>query len=311
MKSNTYTRSAIIAAACSALLAVAACGKSEQPAANGESTEVATAVAESPDAQQKYGSYAEGFNELIGTFGVAYQYETYQKQNIASAQPSATINFPANITLLERGLAKIKEGRALNGGNSAAAADAAADKLIQNGEALVAKVKELAPYYETRGYREDALAKGKAAHADLVAAYEGTLAAIDELDTILTEQNRARNAKNIADLRKAGEDNAANLVEASSEAELLVSHALAGKIAEADAVLPKLEAALTKLRDSHAKMSDSDMSKMHYSMTTDALTSLVGSYRDFKQSPSDSNKDALLRNYNQSVEASNRVELPA
>lgn len=291
---------------------LAACGQGDKAPADARGGDANTAAAAAPSAKaaEKYSAYSEGFNELIGTFGVAYQYDRYQKQNVDTAGASATINFPSNVTLLERALGKIKEGRALNGGNETAAADAAADKIIQHGDALLAQWKELAPYYETRAYRDDALAKGKGAHAALVAAFEGTLAGIDELDTVLTEQSRQHNVKRIADLRKAGEDNAANLLEATHQAEMLVSKALEDDIAGADALLPKVDEAVAKLRGSQAKMDDGNIEKAYYSMASDALTTLIGNYRDLKQSPDDRKKEAGLNAYNEAITNLNRISMP-
>lgn len=241
---------------------------------------------------------------------MAFQYERYQRLNIPAASATADLNFPSNVALFERAIGKIKEGRAINGGKGTEAADAAADKVIAAGDALIAKWKELEPYYQSKAYREDALAKGKAAHAELIAAYDGLVAGVDELDTVLTEQGRAMNAQRIADLRKSGNDNAANLIDAAAQAEMLVSHALTDKITEADAGLANLEAAIAKARTTQEAMSDGDINKSHYDMTLDALTDIVGAFRNLKQSPSEANQQAVLRAYNESVTAMNRADIP-
>lgn len=290
---------------------LAACGQGKgEGETKGNPLENIVNAAQGVDTSEKYNAYVEGYNELIGTFGVAFQYDRYQKLNIPAASASADLNFPANVTLFERAIGKLKEGRAAKGDQSTEAADAAADKLIASGDALIAKRKELEPYYASKAYRDDNLAKGKAAHADLIAAYDGLLAGIDRLDAALTEQARAETAQRIADLRKAGEDNAANLVDASSQAELLVDKALDGKIADADSLLPALEAAIAKARETAAKMDAGDINKMHYDMTLTALTDLVGNFRNLKQSPNDSNKQAVLNAYNESVTAMNSAQIP-
>lgn len=305
------TRTSLLAAACVSVLALGACGQNEGATSNGSATSNSASATQSPKTMEKYNAYTDGYNELIGTFGAAYQYDRYLRLNIPSASATADLNFPSNVSLFERAIGKIKEGRAINGGNATEAADAAADKLIASGDALIAKWKDLEPYYQSKAYRDDALAKGKAAHEELVAAYVGLLDGINQLDTVLTEQGRAQNAQRIADLRKSGEDNAANLIDASAQAEVLVSHALADEIPEADAGLANLEAAIAKARETQAAMSDGDINKSHYDMTLDALTDVVGAFRNLKQSPGDSNKDAVLRAYNESVTAMNRADLPA
>lgn len=306
-------RASMLAAVSMACLSLAACG---QGGAEGESKaksnplENIMGAAQGVDTSAKFNAYVEGYNTLISTFGVAHQYDRYQKLNIPGASASADLSFPANISLFERAFAKLKEGRAATGDKSTEAADAAAEKLIASGDALIAKSKELEPYYASKAYRDDNLAKGKAAHAELVAAYDGLLAGLKELDAALSALSRAENAKRIADLREAGEDNAANLIDAASQAELLVDKALDGKTAEADALLPALEAAIAKARESQAKMDAGDINKMHYTLTLTALTDVVGDFRNLKQSPSDSNKEALQRAYNESVTAMNRANFP-
>lgn len=309
MKMSIRSKTAMVSA-CAAALLLAACGNSGEAPAAGEQASASANVEATAEVGEKFSNYATGFNELISTFGVAYQYDRYQTMNVDSAQPTATLNFPSQSSVLERALTSLKAGRAVNAGNQVASADAAADKLIQNLEGLLAKYKELGPYYETRAYRDDALAKGKAADAEMKSLFEATLKSIDELDVVLTEQDRAQSAQRIEALRKAGEDNAANLLQATSRAELLVSKAGQGDFAAGDTLVTQLEADLAKLRESSAKMDDGDMNKSWYTSIVTNLTSLIGQYRDTKQSPSDSNQEALINNYNQVVNDMNRIQMP-
>ncbi|MGI4818026.1 MAG: hypothetical protein ACRYFE_05850 [Janthinobacterium lividum] len=52
------------------------------------------------------------------------------------------------------------------------------------------------------------------------------------------------------------------------------------------------------------------MNKSWYTSIVTNLTSLIGQYRDTKQSPSDSNQEALINNYNQVVNDMNRIQMP-
>ena len=310
MKFLSNSKTAMVSA-CAAALVLSACGnKGDAPAAGDPAAASDAGTELTQEVSEKFSHYVTGFNELISTFGIGYQYDRYQMMNLASAQPTATLNFPSQGSVLERALTSLKAGRAINTGNQTPAADAAADKLIQNLEGLLAQYKELGPYYETRAYREDALAKGKAADAQISALYEATLKSTDELDEALTEQERALSTQRIQALRKAGEDNAANLLQATSRAELLVSKSGEGDFAAGDALLTLLEADLAKLRESAAKMDDNDINKSWYTSIISGLTSLIGQYRDTKQNPNDDTQDTLIDNYNQVINDLNRVELP-
>jgi exonuclease VII small subunit len=193
-----------MALVCAMTMGLAACGQGDAKGPDGKPQSVSAATGNEAT-QQKQGLYTEGFNKLIDEhWGVPENFDSYQKLDIPNADPTSSISFPENITTLETAIEKLKEGKALAGGNQSRRTDAAVDKLLPQLEALLAQWKTLDPYYESRAYREDGLAKGKAANAALMTAYQGAIAGIGELDAALSEYQRASNAAKIEALTKSG-----------------------------------------------------------------------------------------------------------
>lgn len=308
--SSTINRGIALAAVCAAALSAAACGQSDGKASN--PLENVAAAAGNQSADEKFGAYTEAFNKLIDdTWGVSTNFDRYQKLNIPNASADGSLSFPENISTLEGALEKLKEGRAARAGSVGAAADAAADKVIAQGDALLAQWKALDPYYESRAYREDGLAKGKAAHPALMAAYQGVLAGIDELDAALTQYLRARDAERIETYRKGGHTDAANVVNAMQIADHFSSAVIEKNIAEADRLLPSLEAAMAELRKSEQSMQSGADNKTEFSLISGYLTSMVGAWRDYKQQPDDSDRERVVDQYNSAVQQMNDIEFPA
>jgi len=298
-----------MALACAMSLGLTACGQGEGKQGGAQSV---AAAAGSEATQDKLNLYTEAFNALIDEhWGVPKYAADYQELNIPNANATGSINFPENITHLERALANLKEGKALSGGAQGQKADAAVDKLIPQLEALLAQWRTLTPYYEARAYREDALAKGKAAHPALLAAYQGATQGIEELDAALTEYQRASNAAKMAALTKAGHAAEASLIDAMQKADHFTTAVIEDKTAEADRLLPEFEAAATKLRETEAKLAADAPNKTEFTLITGYLDSMIGSWRDYKQDGSEYERESIVSSYNNAIEQMNDVEYPA
>ncbi len=294
-----------------AALSLAACGDSKGNAENPAPKSVAQAAGNEAT-QEKMSLYIDAFNALIHDhWGVSKKFEEYQKLNIPAASASANLYFPENISHLERAIAKLKEGRALNGGSQGKKADEATDKLIPQLEALLAQWQALDPYFESRAYRDDSLAKAKEAHPALMQAYQGSVAGIEELDVALSEYQRASNAAKLEVMRKGGHTAEASLLDAMQKADLFTNAVMEDNKAEADAQLPAMEAAIATLREEQAKLPADNSNKSYLSSIADNLTGMVGAYRDLKQSNSDSYRERVVDRYNSAIGNMNRVELPA
>jgi len=287
-------------------LSLSACGASDSK----EGAPQSVAAASGDEATQaKFGHYTEGFNKLIDdSWGVRDKYQDYVEANIPGAQASGDVYFPENISNLERALAELKEGRALNGGSQAAESDAAVDRVIAQGNLLLAQWKTLDPYYESKAYRDDNLAQGKAAHPALIAAYEGTMQAIGQLDAALTKHLRARDAARIEAYRKSGNTAAYNVMNAMQQADLFSSAVIEKNMAESERLFPLLVAANAELHKTEAATPSDGDNKIEYDLISGYIDSMIGDYRDLKQSNEDRDRESIVNNYNNAVNQMNDVE---
>jgi hypothetical protein len=291
------------------VLALAAC-RDNGGAKGGGSSVAATAGNEAT--QEKFNHYVEAFNKLVDdNWGVGPNFQNYELLDIPNKAADDSISFPENITTLESAISALKEGRALRGGQQAARTDAAVDKLLPQLEALLAQWKTLDPYYETRKYREDGLAQGKAADAALKTAYQGAVAGIQAFDAALTEYLRARDAAQLDAYRKAGRGELANLMDAMQKADHFTDAVMENNKVEADRLLPGVEAAVAEVRKSEAALPEDDANKTEFSQITTYLEGMIGYYRDWKQSDSESHREYVVDRYNDAVGQMDDVEHPA
>lgn len=309
MKSRTAVSA--MALVCAMTMGLAACGQGDAKGPDGKPQSV-SAAAGSELTQQKVGLYTEGFNKLIDdSWGVPSNFGNYQKLDIPNADPTSSISFPENITTLETAIEKLKEGNGVAGGNQSERAEAAVNKLLPQLEALLAQWKTLDPYYESRAYREDGLAKGKAAHAALMTAYQGAIAGIGELDAALSEYQRASNAAKMEALTKSGHTAEASLIDAMQKADHFTTAVIEDKADEADRLLPEFVAAAAKLREAEAALPADNENKSEFGSIAGYVDSMIGSWRDYKQSKSDYERESIVDDYNRAIERMNDVEMPA
>lgn len=298
------TRAGVLATVGAMALALTACGdvmKSEAERAVAQATGGAKT-------QEKFDHYTEAFNAVIDTFGPRDQYDAYLELDIPNARPNAAITFPESASRLQQVVDTLTKGRALNGGDQATRADAAADKLIAAGSSLLAQWAELTPYFETQAYREDGLAKAKAAHPKLIETYDATLAAIDELDAALTEHLRARDKARAEAYKASGDMQAYHAVNTMQLADQFTSAMLADDLAAADKLLPQLTASLKELETTAATLPQDHVNKINMTSVVSRLNSAVGAYRAFKASGDDSDKQSVIHAYNGAVGSSNNLQ---
>lgn len=299
---NFGSRAAVLAASALALT-LAACGDMKNEAER--AVAIATGDART---EQKFDHYTQAFNAVIDSFGPRDQYDSYRELDIPNARSDAAITFPEGASRLQQVVDGLKKGRALNGGDQASRADAAADKLIAASESLLIQWAELTPYFETQAYREDGLAKAKAAHPKLIAAYDATLAAIEELDAALTEHLRARDKARAEAYKAAGDMQAYHAVNTMQLADQFTSAMLEDDMAAADKLLPDLTASLKELETTAATLPQDHVNKNNMTTLVSRLNSAIGAYRAFKASGSDSDKQSVIHAYNGAVGASNNLQ---
>ena len=299
-------RTLTLALSISFLLSLPACDQAQKAIESAKSaTEASSNTQERAD---KFNEYSEAFNKLIDdNWGVSKMAAKYEEIDIPGAKPSDSINFPENMTVLETAIESLKRGRA-GTGDHAETADAAVDKLLPAAEKLLAQWKTLEPYFSSKAYREDKLAKAKSMHADLVASYKATLDGIQLLDAALTDHQRARNQAEMDSLKSEGNMAGYHTVHSMQLADLLVTATQKKDLATAEKLLPELEASVAELTKAGAALPQTDQNKSEIDSIQGRLNAMIGDYREFKQSKRDSYVESMVGAYNDAIGDYNDVD---
>lgn len=320
-KTTMKYASFVIPAMLAVALGVTGCGKSDnkQPAADNKAAQSASAPAkEAPAANveqaptEKLNAYSEGYNRMMrGTWGLSGTYERLEKFS-ARAKTSDNLSLPT-MSNLSGAIDSFKKGLAISGGMDDL--DAELKPVVEAGEKLLAQQKELEPYFKSKAYKEDDLAKGKAAFPEMLANYEVMIKAMDKVDDLLTTYQRAASEKRLAGFKDKGD-----MLRYYTEESMLYAQDLlsvfedpeqAVKSAEsytrADEILSKLEASL----EAHRKVIEEEKGKGtsvgSYESVNSNLTSLLGSYRDLRQKKSGNAYNSMTKRYNDAVDSYNRA----
>jgi ATP-dependent exoDNAse (exonuclease V) beta subunit len=305
-----------------ALASLAACGKKNEEQANSSVAATPASPAagvrsakESPAAQSaeaKMNGYTQAYNKLIGTFGLTETHQRYLKENIAKKKASDSISITDG--WVEIALNQFKKARALPGA-APGELDASADALIAALDKLVIQLKALDVYYESKAYREDNLAKGKAEDATMRASFDASVAATEKFNTVLGREERKANAVILAQLKSSGDMLGYNTKLALQQAQEIVDLFNSEPdiknpeiYKKADAVVSELEKTLAEQRQQYAaaKTKNANPDSGHESAAS-SLTSLIGEYRDMKQSKQAKDYDDVVKYYNRAIESANGI----
>ena len=266
-------------------------------------------------AQAKLDAYTEGYNKLIGTFGLPETAENYAKEDIPNQSPTDNVSISSG--WLEAALTKLKEGRALPGGP--ADLDKAGDGLIAALDKVVTHVKALSVYYDSKAYREDKLARGKQEDPAMRAEFQAALAAAESFDTILKRERDARAAVEIEQLRKDGNvlaystklavQRSENLIDLFAKPEDVKNPQI---LARGTALVGEIEKLLADQRTAYAAAKAAAKNPIEapsssYESAAGDLTDLVGKFRDLKQSGDVENLNDMVEEYNDAIESLNNI----
>ena len=316
--------SLLLAVAASSLV-LAACGdkavtspaNSSKPAAaspaqKGPSNRDTKAADPGQQMASKLNAYTDVYNNLIGTFGLSETRESYFDKNIIKRNASDSLSITDG--WLEGPLESLKKARALpSGGNDVL--EAPADALIAALDKLVTQLKDLKVYYASKAYKNDNLSRGKAEDPVLRANFEATTAALKTFNSALGVEQKKSDAQLLAKLKASGNLVAYNTKLAIGQGEELVSLfggtadiKNAAKYVQGDALVAELEKTLAQQREQFAaaKGKETQPDSGHES-TASNLVSLVGAYRDMKQSRKAEDFNGMVKEYNRAVESANRI----
>lgn len=294
-------------------LLLGACGGSGSGSAGNGSV---TAVATSPATAAKVSAYTEAYNALIERYGLPATAKEYKEARVASRSPGETITISNG--WLESEAGKLKAARALPG--SLGPLDAAAEALDKALQKVLARLGPLYAYYNTKAYRADGLKRGKAEDAQMIAEFDAALKALDEFNTLLVKQRRAGADAELAALKQSGDTVGYNTKLAMQQAEDLIGLFDGPEdlkdpavFAKGDALAGSLEKLLTEqqkaIADAKARAKEPlETSRLGVSaLVVDMLGSMIGQYRQVKQTHATNDAQMMVDSYNRAVGLANNI----
>ncbi len=263
-------------------------------------------------ATAKMDAYTDAYNKLIGTFGLFETHQSYLKEDIAKKKPSDSISITDG--WVELALAQFQKTRALPG-TAPGELDASAERLIGALDKLVVQLKALDVYYESKAYREDNLAKGKAQDAELRANFDASIAATNQFSSALNQEEKKASAAVLARLKALGDmlgytsklalGQAGSIIELFDDEKDIKN---VEKYKQADALIAELDKTLAEQRQHFAAAKAKNLNPdSDYESLASNLVSLIGDYRDFKQSKDPRYLNSAVKNYNDAVKSSNDI----
>ncbi len=267
--------------------------------------------------QAKLNAYTEGYNIVIGEFGLRQQLDAYQKAGINGAHP-----MPQAVYLtggwLDQARAKLQAARAMQGGGLADV-DAAADRFLPALQQVLTHEASLNGYYQSKAWRDDGLARGKREDPQLVSEFRTAFATAAPLDTALTRARDTRKRAQLAALKASGNAVAYQSQLALSQARILVQSFQSeadlhdpAKLASANAAAATLEktlagqhAAVAKAKAGLNPGSIDGFRVDSCGRAGDDLDRMLGSYRDLKAGGGAQAYQAMIVAFNSAVSGVN------
>lgn len=301
-----------------ALLALAACnggisGNNSTAAVGGDAEAV---TEEGSKESAKLAAYTEAYNKLIGTFGLTETAKRYEDAKVSGKSGSD------NIHITDGWISQGREtlSKAIDSSGDLGKADVAAKALRDALDPLLKRLDGLKIYYDSKAYKDDALARGKAEDAQMRAEFTRALDALRAFDEQITILQRVRDDKLTAEFKAKGDLLSFNSKTALRQAEDLIN--LFNKpedlkdpavIAKGNAQVTALEKTLADLRaeteKAKASGGDADLTRslLYHGQVSDYLTSMVGKYRELREEGDPDDRNSMVEDYNRAIDASNNL----
>lgn len=306
-KARVLASASVVATAVAMALILGGCDKLP----GGKSAEGVAASAKNPAAMAKVGAYTQGFNKLVGTYGLVETADDYAEADISrrSAQDAIIVSDG----WIEQALDALKSARGMPGGSKAV--DQAADTLIADLDKVLARLRPLKVYYDSKAYRDDGLARGKSEDPLMKAEFQTALTDMDAFSEALKAERNKHLAVELTALKARGDLLGYNSKLALQQSESLVDLFKSPEdlgdpatLVKGDAIVVQLEKTLADQRKAYAeakaKAGGQQMGPARQ-IAADQLTSMIGNYRDLKRSRSAEDFNMMLHNYNSAVELLN------
>ncbi len=265
-------------------------------------TDQRSAAAGIAGASTQLDAYISAHNRLIGAFGFYERAAKYREADVAHASTDG--QFLVDAGWIDKGIDELKQARALAG--APADLNAAADALIGSMTKVQTHLAELAPYYTSKAYMDDNLARGRKEDARMLAEIDAADADLKRFSDIIDRESVKRDTAALEKLKAEGKLLEYNRRLAMFHANALITRFAGSKAPDAalfqraDADLAVIEPAIAAARAEAAKAGEKEPPELHF------LSSMLGSYRSFKRDHRASNAEMMLGSYNHAVEAANR-----
>jgi hypothetical protein len=283
------------------------------PVATNAATPVQQAGATARDAQstvKKMNAYTEGFNKLSDSFGLRDTMRRYIDVNVPARSAKDDIGVGAG--WIAQAIPALKQGRAIMAVDTDAL-DAQADKLIEALDRLVSLMRDIEPYFASKAYKADNLARGKAQDILIRQAFQDSDAAYIAFEDGLEQIHRRSVDAEISALKTQGNRKmyAARLGMQQAKDVLGIFKENASlrtpdSYAKADRLVNGLESTLALQRDVEKTLPD-NATRINYRQLTDSLTTMVGEYRSLKESRDAARFNQMVRHFNVAVGAVNAL----
>ncbi|MGN7998519.1 DUF3829 domain-containing protein [Sphingomonas sp. 22176] len=260
-----------------------------------------SAAAGTAAASTQLDAYISAHNRLIGTFGFYEKAAKYREADVAHASTDG--QFLVDAGWIDKGIDELKQARALAG--APADLNAAADALIASMTKVQKHLAELAPYYTSKAYMDDNLARGRKEDAQMLAEIDAADADLKRFSDLIDRESVKRDTAVLEKLKAEGKVLDYNRRLAMFHANALISRFTTAKAPDAalfqraDADLAIIEPAIAAARAEASKAGEKEPPELHF------LSSMLGSYRSFKKDHRPFNAEMMLGSYNHAVEAAN------
>lgn len=298
-------------------IAMAGCGRSTDVTTNQDTNSASLGVHADEPAQPtaiKLSGYTQSYNKLIGTFGLTETADSYMKEKIVGQSASDSISITDG--WIYQGADDLKKARALPGAGKLL--NQAANHLQETLDKVLARLNPLKIYYDSKSYEEDGLARGKREDPLMRADFTAALQALETFNGALKIERNQQTESDLAALKAKGNMLAYDTKLALHQGETLVDLFASGAdlknaavFAKSDVIITAMEATLADQRkqfaDAKTKAATGEGPDSDYASTADSLTSMVGEYRDLRQSHSGDDFNSMVKEYNSAVEDVNNI----
>lgn len=228
----------------------------------------------------KLNAYIKAYNLFIGTFGFTDQYKAYQRSNVSQAKPSS--NFWVREGWIDKGVDMLK---AANPDSAPGELNVAATALLASMDKVLTHLTSLRPYYESKKYLDDNLARGKAEDAAMLAEFKAAEDDLTRFHVLLDREIDRRDLVSLEELKSEGQLEQYHVSSAVFHAKRLLKLIRMTANAkdpalytQADAEVATIEKALADAREEHAKGSEFSQ----FEGASIYFNGLLGAYRELK-----------------------------